>query len=66
MTRYLTLDWMYRYASAAIILGFAMLCQPFSHDIFVYGFPVLLAGVILFLVLDHLPARAEQEEEEHV
>jgi len=66
MRRYLTRNWFYRYASALIIAGFAMLCQPFSHEIFVYGFPVLLAGVVLFLFMDHLPGGTVQEEENGV
>ena len=56
MRSYLTLAWFYRYASALILGGFVMLCQPFTHALFVLGFPVLLAGVVLFMVLDHIPA----------
>ncbi|MDB5660536.1 MAG: hypothetical protein JWS10_3151 [Cypionkella sp.] len=51
----------YRIASILIAAGFAMLCQPFSHDLFRYGFPVLLVGVILFMVLDHIPERRPKE-----
>ena len=51
------LTWFYRFASALILGGFAMLCQPFTHDLFVLGFPVLLAGVILFMVRDQVPDR---------
>lgn len=58
-----TLNQLYRLASGLILVGFAMLCQPFTHDIFVYGFPVLLAGVVLFMVLDHVPERPVDEEE---
>ncbi|EMS95632.1 hypothetical protein H009_21371 [Agrobacterium tumefaciens str. Cherry 2E-2-2] len=50
-----TLGWFYRLANTLILGGFAMLCQPFTHDLFVVGFPVLLSGVILFMVLDHVP-----------
>ena len=57
--------WAYRTASALILIGFAMLCQPFTHDVFVYGFPILLAGVVLFMVLDHVPERAVEEEEKN-
>ena len=46
----------YRIASTLIITGFVMLCQPFLHELFVWGFPVLLVGTILFLILDHIPA----------
>lgn len=59
----LTLNRLYRLASALILIGFAMLCQPFTHDVFVYGFPVLLVGVLLFMVLDHIPERVVEEED---
>jgi hypothetical protein len=56
--------WAYRIASTLILGGFVMLCQPFFHALFVIGFPILLAGVVLFLILDHVPdARAAKEEE---
>ena len=54
-----------RIASGLIILGFLMLCQPFTHDLFVIGFPVLLIGVILFMILDHIPARPPVAEDKN-
>lgn len=66
MKRYLTKNWLYRAASTLILAGFAMLCQPFTHELFVFGFPVLLAGVILFMILDHVPDARPQEEEEKI
>lgn len=48
-------NWAYRVASILILAGFAMLCQPFTHALFVLGFPVLLTGVVIFMVLDHIP-----------
>ncbi|MEQ1943436.1 hypothetical protein ABMA32_13550 [Mesorhizobium sp. VNQ89] len=60
----LTKTWLYRIASGLILIGFAMLCQPFTHDLFAFGFPVLLAGVVLFMILDHVPdARPHNQEE---
>ena len=57
--------WFYRYATTLILGGFAMLCQPFTHSLFVLGFPILLAGVVLFMILDHVPdGRLETEEED--
>ncbi len=56
--------WAYRIASTLILGGFVMLCQPFFHELFVIGFPVLLAGVVLFLILDHVPDARTAEEEE--
>ncbi len=55
----------YRIASGLIIAGFVMLCQPFTHLLFVWGFPVLLCGTILFMTLDHIPAQRPNKEEGH-
>jgi hypothetical protein len=53
----------YRLASTLILGGFAMLCQPFTHALFVLGFPILLAGVVLFMILDHVPdGRIEEDK----
>lgn len=60
MKRTSTVDWLYRAVSLMILAGFLMLCQPFSHAVFSVGFPLLLAGVVGFMVLDHLPARVTQ------
>jgi hypothetical protein len=40
-----------------ILIGFAMLCQPFTVALYAWGFPVLLLGVVLFVIADHLPAK---------
>ena len=50
-------SWFYMIANASILLGFLMMVQPVSHGLFMLGFPVILAGIILYLILDHLPAR---------
>jgi hypothetical protein len=36
-------------------LGIAMLMQPWSLDVFSYGFTVLLAGVVGFSIAGKLP-----------
>ena len=54
----------YRLASGLIIAGFFMLCQPFTKVLFEWGFPVLLAGVFLFLILDHIPATSLNKEDD--
>ncbi len=64
MSELLSKKWFYRLASTLILGGFAMLCQPFTHDIFVLGFPVLLAGVALFMILDHVPDGKPKTEED--
>jgi hypothetical protein len=45
----------YFLATILIVVGIIMLCQPFLFAIHVSAFPVLLIGVALFMVLDHLP-----------
>jgi hypothetical protein len=47
---------LYTAATALIILGIVMLCQPFLLLIHVFAFPVFLVGFILFMILDHLPS----------
>lgn len=49
------IDRLYRLASALIVVSIVMLCQPFSATVHVWAFPVLLAGVVMFMILDHLP-----------
>jgi hypothetical protein len=46
---------LYAVATALIILGIVMLCQPFLLLIHVWAFPVFLVGFIFFMILDHLP-----------
>ena len=57
--------WFYRLATVLILGGFAMLCQPFTHRLFVIGFPVLLSGVVLFMILDHVPDGAQETGEDN-
>lgn len=45
----------YYLATTLILLGVVLLCQPFSRMLYSSGFPIILAGVILFTILDHLP-----------
>jgi hypothetical protein len=49
------IDRFYAAATVLIITGIVMLCQPVSATVHIWGFPVLLAGVAFFLVLDHRP-----------
>lgn len=51
----------YAICTAIILLGFAMLIQPFSMTIFSLGLPVMLVGIVVHVVLDHLPAREADE-----
>ena len=47
---------LYGVATALIIVGVVMLCQPFLLLIHVWAFPVFLVGFVLFMILDHLPS----------
>ena len=47
----------YAVASGLILLGVAMMCQPFTVTLYSIGFPVILVGIVVFVVLDHRPDR---------
>jgi hypothetical protein len=51
----------YTVATILIIAGLVALCQPFSLTVHFYAFPVFLLGVVLFMILDHLPGVGENE-----
>ena len=53
---------MYRLATGLILAGFGMLCQPWSLNVFSAGFPVIVCGVALHIVLDHWPQRTQVTE----
>jgi hypothetical protein len=57
------LDRMYILATGLILLGFVLLCQPLSQKLFSAGFPVLVFGVVMHLILDHWPKREAAQEE---
>ena len=42
---------------ALMLLGVLMVCQPFFHTLFRYGFVVTLAGIIAFTIASNLPER---------
>ena len=48
---------LYVLATVLILVGFALLCQLFHAWLFSAGFPVLVAGLALHIVLDHIPRR---------
>lgn len=50
------LNRLYTLATVLILSGIAMLCQPFLFFLHTCAFPVLLAGVAVFMILDHLPS----------
>ncbi len=48
---------LYLVVNGLILGGFAALCQPFSLWLYSAGFPVLVTGVVLHVVLDHVPLK---------
>jgi uncharacterized membrane protein YadS len=58
---------LYTVATVLIVAGIAMLCQPFFFVVHASAFPVLLIGVVLFMILDHLPEfnGNNREDERH-
>ena len=44
----------YKICTAVILIGFVMLIQPLSMTIFSFGLPVMIAGIIVHIVLDHM------------
>jgi len=52
----------YRLATTLILGGFAMLCQPWSLSVFSAGFPIIVLGVVVHIVLDHWPERTQVPE----
>lgn len=46
--------WGERLGILLIALGIAGLIQPWTQDYFTYGFSILLAGTILFIITSHL------------
>jgi hypothetical protein len=47
---------LYILCTAVILLGFLMLIQPLSMSLFSLGLPVMIAGIILHIILDHMRA----------
>lgn len=45
----------YSLATAIILFGFIMLIQPLSMEAFSWGLPVMIVGIVIYIVLDHVP-----------
>ena len=52
----------YIVANILIIGGFAMLCQPFFVAVYSVGFPVIVAGVVIHIIFDHVPQTDDNEQ----
>jgi hypothetical protein len=45
---------LYVLCTAVILGGFLMLIQPLSMSVFSLGLPVMIAGIVLHIILDHM------------
>jgi hypothetical protein len=52
---------LYGLCTAIILLGFVMLIQPLSMLAFTWGWPVMIAGIIVHIILDHLPEARDEK-----
>ncbi|MEP7198775.1 MAG: hypothetical protein ABI874_03050 [Chloroflexota bacterium] len=52
-----------RAAVTGIILGIVGMIQPFVFELFKYGFLLLLASTIVYIVIAHISPRAAPVEE---
>jgi hypothetical protein len=50
----MTKRWAEILAIALMLVGIGMVCQPFFHGLFRWGFIVTLAGIVAFTVASHL------------
>lgn len=56
---------LYRICTALILIGFLMLIQPVYKLLFTMGVPVILIGVVIHAILDHMKEwRVEPRAEE--
>ncbi len=51
---------MYRLATGIILFGFIMLVQPVSMHAFSWGLPVMIVGIVIHIVLDHVPGGPQE------
>jgi hypothetical protein len=45
---------LYLGCTVTILVGFAMLIQPLSMEVFSLGLPVMIAGIVVHIILDHI------------
>lgn len=50
----------YRLATGIILFGFIMLVQPLSMQAFSWGLPVMIVGIVIYIVLDHVPGKSPE------
>jgi hypothetical protein len=51
-----------RTAIGAIMLGILGMFQSVQIDLYTWGFHVLLAGTLLFIIISHIPARDASDD----
>lgn len=49
-----------RITIALILLGIAGMFQPWTIDLYTWGFHVLFFSTLAFIVVSHIPAREEE------
>lgn len=55
---------LFRVIAALIFVGVGLMVQPFTFDLYPYGFPALLAGIVGFIVLDHVPVKLAAQRDD--
>jgi hypothetical protein len=48
---------------ALIVLGILGMFQSANIDFYTWGFHLLLAGTLIFIVISHIPARVNDDED---
>ena len=64
MFRQLTVNYFEPISMWVIIFGIVSLCQPWFLTLHVYGFSIILIGLVGFIVFSHIKPLPEEEAEE--
>ena len=64
MFRHLSVKYFEPISMWVIIFGIFSLCQPWVLFLHVYGFTIILVGLVGFIVFSHIAPLPEVEEEE--
>ena len=64
MFRQLSVNYFEPISMWVIIFGIVSLCQPWFLTLHVYGFSIILIGLVGFIVFSHIKPLPEEEAEE--
>ena len=64
MFRQLSIKYFEPISMWVIIFGIVSLCQPWFLTLHVYGFSIILIGLVGFIVFSHIKPLPEEEAEE--